>query len=133
MLSLFTLFAGEICLNPHTERDSFIWGLAIGIFLLVLLSILLGMSALVIKVRHTINPRRKQWVKRYRLSSLVFLLFMGLGWVLGTGGTTNDYCKTAKSSIQGNALLFLAVIAGLAALISLFGFIFSFTPKTSKR
>lgn len=129
MLNSLNLFAGPLCLNPNTEKESFVWGLVIGAFLLGLLSVLFGLAALVIKLRRTLNPRRILWAKRYGLSIAAFFLLMGLGWLVGTGGTADDYCHTAKTSAQGGFLALIAVVAVFVALVSFLGFIFSFSPK----
>lgn len=123
------LFAGPVCFNPNTEKEAFAWGLALGALLLGILSVVFGLTALVVKLRQTFNPGRKRWAKRYGLSILAFFLLMGLGWLIGSSDSANDYCRSAESSLPGNALLFLAVIAGLTALVSCFGYIFSFTRK----
>lgn len=125
-----SLFAGPICINPTTERESFVWGMFIGGFLLGVLSILFGLTALIVKLRHSFNPSRKRWAKRYAYSIAAFFLLMGFGWLIATGGPGDDYCRTAQSSIQGNLMLILAVLASLVTVVSFFGFMFSFIKKT---
>ncbi len=132
MFSQLLIFAGPICINPNTERESFVWALVIGGFLLGVLTILFGFAALIIKIRNTFNVRRKNWVKKYCLSLLAFLLMIGFGWLVATGGSANDYCRTAQSSIQGSFFMGLAGLAGLAAFVSLLGFIFSFSDTRKK-
>lgn len=102
---------------------------AAGILILVLLSLTPSYQT---SGRHPFSPARRLWAKRYGLSVLAFFLFMGLGWLVGTGGTSSDYCRTAESSAQGNVLMLLAFIAGFAALISLLCFILSFLPKPNE-
>ncbi len=125
-----SIFAGPICINPTTERESFVWSLVIGVFLLGFLSIIFGLAVLIVKARRTLHAKRVRWIKGYIYSLLTFFGLLGLGWLTATGGTGDDYCRTAESSPQGSALFAMALLAGLAAFCSLIGFIFSFQKKS---
>jgi len=117
MYHIPTYIAGMLCLNPHTESETFLWFAVLGGLILVALSLFLGIVVLVIKIRKTSGPIRIVWLRRYGFSILTFFFLALFGWSTGSKASDTDICNSALPSVHGTMINLLMVLTLLASLL----------------
>ena len=124
-LPAVNLTGGPICLNPTTEREVFVWYGVLSIALTIIISVLLGVSALVIKLRKNFNTKRTRFVKNYGLALALHYACILLGIMAAPGGSNSDYCSTAIITPFGAVLQEIASLAWMTAVVYVFRCIFA--------